>query len=186
MNSFASTHSKATFSNSILPSKVKSAAVIYQTAPTITMSHFHTPGAVDPSTYSEASSLTSSYQTTGTSSAVNFTSELKTLSLQTSNDQHRITTSDSNLSSHDMIGIMNGKPPDMLFLPNDFLPAKKKLIDDRHGFKIWTSVVHFNQSLPDKNPDDVQMQSFLNKIMLFYEDIYDNLTKCLLSHLMVG
>ena len=80
---------------------------------------------------------------------------------------------------------MNGKPPDMLFLPNDFLPTKKKLIDERHGYKIWTSAVHFDRSLPDKNPDDFQMQSFLNKIMLFYEDIYDNLTKCLLSHLTV-
>ena len=186
MNSFASTHSRATFSNSILPSRVKSAAVIYQTAPTITMSPFHTPGAVDPSTYSESSSLTSSHQTTGTSSAVNFTSDSKASSLQTSNDQHRITTNDSNLSSSDMIGIMNGKPPEMLFLPNDFLPAKKKLIDERHGYKIWTYAVHFDRSLPDKNPDDVQMQSFLNKIMHFYEDIYDNLTKCLLSHLMVG
>ena len=158
MNSFASTHSRATFSNSMLPSRVKSAAVIYQTAPTITMSPFHTPGAVDPSTYSESSSLTSSHQTTGTSSAVNFTSDSKASSLQTSNDQHRITTNDSNLSSSDMIGIMNGKPPDMLFLPNDFLPAKKKLIDERHGYKIWTYVVHFDRSLSDKNPDDVQMQ----------------------------
>jgi hypothetical protein len=74
----------------------------------------------------------------------------------------------------------------MLFLPNDFLPAKKKLIDERHGHKIWTYAVHFDQSLPEKNPDDVQMQLFLNKIMQLYEDIYDNLTKCLLSHLMVG
>ena len=179
MNSFASTHSRAT-------SKVKSAAVIYQTTPPTTMSPFHTPGVVDPSTYSEASSLTSSHQTTGTSSAVNYTSDSKTSSLQTLNDQHLITTNDSNLSSHDMIGIINGKPPDMLFLPNDFLPAKKKLIDERHGYKIWTYAVHFDRSLPDKNPDGVQMQSFLNKIMHFYEDIYDNLTKCLLSHLMVG
>ena len=186
MNSFASTHSRATSSNSILPSKVRSAAVIYQTTPPTTMSPFCTPGVVDPSTYSEASSLTSSHQTTGMSSAVNFTSDSKSSSLQTSNDQHRITTNDSNLSSSDMRGIMNGKPPDMLFLPNDFLPAKKKLIDERHGYKIWTYAVHFDRSLPDKNPDGVQMQSFLNKIMHFYEDIYDNLTKCLLSHLMVG
>jgi hypothetical protein len=165
---------------------VKSAAWNYSSTPTTTMPPFHTPGTVDLSTYSEASSLTSSHQTTGTSSAVNYTSASKTSSLQTSNDQHLITTNDSNLSSHDMVGIMNGKPPDMLFLPNDFLPAKKKLIDDRHGFKIWTYAVHFDRSLPDKNPDDFQMQSFLKKMMLFYEDIYDNLTKCLLSHLMVG
>jgi hypothetical protein len=150
------------------------------------MSPFDTPGTFDPSTYSEASSLTSSHQTTGTSSAVNYTSDSKTSSLQTLNDQNLITTNDSNLSSHDMIGIINGKPPDMLFLPNDFLPAKKKLIDERHGYKMWTYAVHFDRSLTDKNPDAFQMKTFLNKIMHFYEDIYDNLTKCLLSHLMVG
>lgn len=148
------------------------------------MSPFHTPGAVDPSTYSEASSLTSSHQTTGTS-AGDYTGASKT-SLQTWNDQHLMTTNNSNLSSHDMIGVMNGKPPDVLFLPNDFLPAKKKLIDERHGYKIWTYAAHFDRSLPDKNPDDFQMQSFLTKIMHFYEEIYDNLTRCLLSHLMVG
>ena len=147
MNSFASTHSRATFSNSILPSKVKLAAVIYQTTPTTNMSPFYTPGVVDPSTYSDAFSLTSSHQTTETSSAVNYTSASKTPSLKTSYDQHLITTNDSNLSSYAMIGIMNGKPPDMLFLPNDFLPAKKKLIDERHGYKIWTYAVHFDQSL---------------------------------------
>jgi hypothetical protein len=46
------------------------------------MSPFHTPGVVDPSTYSEASSLTSSHQTAGTSSALDYTSDSKTLSLQ--------------------------------------------------------------------------------------------------------
>jgi hypothetical protein len=30
------------------------------------------------------------------------------------------------------------------------------------------------------------MQLFLKNIILFYEDIYDNLTKSLLSHLTVG
>jgi hypothetical protein len=39
---------------------------------------------------------------------------------------------------------MNRKLPNMLFLPNDFLPAKKKLIDERHGHKIWTYAVHFD------------------------------------------
>ena len=71
------------------------------------------------------------------------------------------------LEENHLVEIMNGKPPDVLFLPIDFLPAKKKLIDDRHGFKIWTYAVHFDQSLPDKNPDDFQMQSFLKKMMLF-------------------
>ena len=117
MNSFASTHSRAT-------SKVKSAAVIFQTTPPTTMSSFHTPGVVDPSTYSEASSLTSSHQTTGTSSAVNYTSASKTSSLQTSHNQH-LTTDDLKLSSNDMVGILNGNRPDMLFLPNDFLRTKK-------------------------------------------------------------
>jgi hypothetical protein len=90
------------------------------------MSLFHTPEAFDPSTYSRASSLTSSHQTKGTSSAVNYTSASPTSSLQTSNDQHLITTNNLKLSAYDMIVIMNAKPPDMLFLPNDFLPAKKK------------------------------------------------------------
>jgi len=115
------------------------------------MPPFHTPGAFDPSIYSRTSSLTSSHQTTGTSYAVNYTSASKSSSLQTSNDKHLITTNDSNLSSYDMIGIMNGKPPDMLFLPNDFLPAKKKLIDERHSYKIWTYAVHFDQTLPQKS-----------------------------------
>jgi hypothetical protein len=104
---------------------VKSAAWNYSSSPTTTMSPFHTPCAVDPSTFSEASSLTSSHQTAGTSSAVNYTSASKTSSLQTSNDQHLTKTNDSNLSSYDMVGIMNGKPPDVLFLPNDFLQQGK-------------------------------------------------------------
>ncbi len=186
MNSFTSMHSRASSSNSILPSIAKSAAGNYSTTPARVMSPFHTPGAVNPSKYSEASSLTSSYQTTETSFAVNFTSDSKTSSLQILNDQHHITTDDSNLSSYDMIGIMNGKPSEILFLPNVHCPVKKILIDERHGYKIWTYAVHFDQSLPDKNPDDIQMQSFLNKIIHFYEDIYDNLPKSLLSHLMVG
>jgi len=69
--------------------------------------------------------LTSSHQTTGTSSAVNYTSASKTLSLQTSHDQHLITTDETKLNSYNIIGMMNGKLPDMLFLPNDFLPARK-------------------------------------------------------------
>lgn len=87
-----------------------------------------------------------------------------------------------------MIGIMNEKLPDMLFLPNDFLTAKTNQIDEGHGYKhkIWTYSLHFDCSLPEINPDDFQMQSYLKKIMLFYEDIYDNLTKCHLSYLMVG
>ena len=58
--------------------------------------------------------------------------------------------------------------------------------DERHGYKIWTYAVHFDWSLPDENPDDFKMQLFLKNIILFYEDIYDNLTKSLLSHLTVG
>ena len=51
-----------------------------------------------------------------------------------------------------------------------FSSSKEKLIDKRHGHKIWTYAVHFDRSLPEKIPDDFQIQSFLNKIMLFYED----------------
>jgi hypothetical protein len=106
MNSFTSMYSRASSSKSILPSTVKSAAGNYPFTPTTMKSLFHTPGSLDPSTCSEASSFTSSHQTTGTSSTVNYTSASKTTSLQmqTSNDQHLITTNDSNLSSYDMIG----------------------------------------------------------------------------------
>jgi hypothetical protein len=73
-----------------------------------------------------------------------YTSASKTSSLQTSHDQHLITTDETKLSSYNMVGIMKGKLPDMTFLPNDFLPAKTKLIDERHGHKIWTYAVHFD------------------------------------------
>ena len=108
---------------------------------------------------------------------MNYTNASQTSSLQTSNDQHIITTNNLKLSSYDMIGIMNGKPPDMYFFQMIFFQQRKKLIDERHGYKIWTYTVHFDRSLPDKNPDDFQMQSFLKTIILLYEDIYDNLTK---------
>ena len=71
-------------------------------------------------------------------------------------------------------------------LPSDFLPTKKKQIDKNHVNKIWSYAVHFDSSLPEKNPNDSQMELFLRRINILYEEVNDNLTKCLLSHLMVG
>jgi hypothetical protein len=84
-----------------------------------------------------------------------------------------------------LMGIMNGNLPELLHLPNDFLPTTKKLIDHKHGDKIWRYAVHFDRSLPEKNPTYSQMESFLEKINIFYEEANDNLTKCLLSFLKV-
>ena len=106
--------------------------------------------------------------------------------LSTSKDGYHVSTPDSNLMSHDIRGGMDSKPPDLLLLPNDFLPIKKKQIDKNHANKIWSYVVHFDRSLPEKNPDDSQIELFLSKINMLYEEINDNLTKFLLSHLMVG
>ena len=61
-----------------------------------------------------------------------------------------------------------------------------KKIDETHGRKFWTFAVHFDRTLPEENPDESQMEKFLTKLYSFYEEINDNLTKCLLSHLMVG
>ena len=72
------------------------------------------------------------------------------------------------------------------FIKNvDFLPTTKKLIDHKHGDKIWRYAVHFDISLPEKNPTYSQMESFLEKINIFYEEANDDLTKCLLSFLKV-
>ena len=106
--------------------------------------------------------------------------------MPTSHGQHHIATPNSNLTSSDMVGIMNEKLPDLLYLPNDFLPSNKKHITEIHGKRFWNYAVHFDRSLPEENPDDYQMGSFLTKLNSFYEEIHDNLTKCLLSHLMVG
>ena len=81
---------------------------------------------------------------------------------------------------------MNEESPALLYLPIDFLPTKKKQIDTNHGNKIWSYAVHFDRSLPEKDPNDSQMESFLRRINMLYEEVNDNLTKCLLSHLMVG
>ena len=80
---------------------------------------------------------------------------------------------------------MNGKLPEVLYLASDFLPTKKKQIDTNHGNKIWSYAVHFDRSLPEKDPNDSQMVSFLRRINMLYEEVSDNLTKCLLSHLKV-
>jgi len=80
----------------------------------------------------------------------------------------------------------DSKPPDLLFLPSDFLPIKKKQIDKNHANKIWSYAAHFDRSLPEKNPNDSQVEQFLSKINMLYEEINDILTKFLLSHLTVG
>ncbi len=59
---------------------------------------------------------------------------------------------------------MDGKPLEMLNLPSDFLPTKKKQIDKNHGNKIWSYAVHFDRSLPKKNPNVSQMEIFLRRI----------------------
>ena len=138
-------------------------------------SSFHVRVPCHQSRDSRASSLTTS--STVTSGALSI--------LSTSSAQHHIPTPNSNLTSNDTIGIMNGKSPDLLYLPYDFLPPNKKHINEIHGRKFWTYAVHFDRSLPEEYPDELQMESFLTKLKAFYEEIHDNLTKCLLSHLMV-
>jgi hypothetical protein len=66
MNSMTLMYSSVSSSKSILPSIVNLTAGNYSTTPTSTASPFCTQGAFDPSPYSDASSLTSSHQTTGT------------------------------------------------------------------------------------------------------------------------
>jgi len=98
---------------------------------------------------------------------------------------HTMTSPNSNLTSDDLMGIINGNLPELLHLPNDVLPTTKKLIDHKHWDKIWRYAVHFDRSLPEKNLTFSQMESFLEKINIFYEEANDNLTKCLLSFLKV-
>jgi hypothetical protein len=78
----------------------------------------------------------------------------------TSGDKHTITASKPKFLADDLNGTMDGIKSKWLFLPNDFLPAKKKLIDEYHCNENWKYAVHFDSSLPDKNPDDSQMQTF--------------------------
>ena len=132
------------------------------------------------------SSLISSQQTTEESSAVYFASYAHSSLLPTSKDCNPISTPNSNLTSHDMMGIINRKLPEFLYLPNDFLPTQKNQIDEKHGKTMCTSAVHFDRSLTEKNPNDSQMESSLKRINMFYEEVNDNLTKFILSHLMVG
>ena len=54
------------------------------------------------------------------------------------------------------------------------------------SMRIWTYAVHFDRRLPENNPNDSQMDSFLKRIKIFYEEVNYNLTKRHLSHLMVG
>ena len=121
-NSAASTYSRESTLNSSVSSKVNSLAedescITPTTKPTIQISH------CNKSRDSRESSLTSSHSTIKTSSTV--TSSAVSM-LRTSYVQHHIPTPNSNLTSYDMVGIMNGKSPDLLYLPNDFLPTNKK------------------------------------------------------------
>jgi len=147
---------------------------------------FHAPVDLNPSTESTTSSLTSSYQTREGSSALHFANYSHSSLLPHSKDGYGISTPDSNLMSHDIRGGVDSKPPDLLFLPSDFLPIKKKQIDKNHANKIWSYAAHFDRSLPEKNPNDSQVEQFLSKINMLYEEINDILTKFLLSHLTVG
>ena len=175
INSATSTCSRDSTLNSSVSSNVNSltrdgSCFTPTTKPTI-----HIPGPYNQSRDSRVSSLTTSSTVSGALSIV-----------PTSNAQHDIPTPKSNLTSYDMVGILNGKSPDLLYLPSDFLPTNKKHINEIHGRKFWTYAVHFDRSLPEENPDESQLASFLTKLNSFYEEIHDNLTKCLLSHLMVG
>ena len=177
--------------NSNFPSAVKSSVQFNLCAAPGTMPISHTPfhGPVDlnPSTESTTSSLTSSYQTNREGlSALHFANYSHSSLLPHSKDGYGISTPDSNLMSHYTMGGGDSKPPDMLFLPSDFLPIKKKQIDKNHANKIWSYAAHFDRSLPETNPNDSQVEQFLSKINMLYEEINDILTKFLLSHLTVG
>ena len=185
INTPASKYSSASSLGSNFPSAVKSSTADYSISAPTSLTPSHTPCTLNPSTYSRASSLTSSHQTTGSSSAVHVPHDTQSSLLPTSTNQIPMTSPNSNLSSDDLMGIINGQLPELLPLPNDFLPAKKKFIDQKHGDKMWRYAVHFDRSLPEKNPSYSQMESFVEKINIFYEEANDNLTKCLLSHLMV-
>jgi len=182
VHSATSTCSRESALNSSISSKVPSLAEDKSCVTPTMKPPINIPGPFNQSSHSITSSLTSSHQTIRTPSIAS-TSEL---SMPTSHGQHHIATPNSNLTSSDMVEIMNGKSPDLLYLPNDFLPSNKKHITEIHGKRFWNYAVHFDRSLPEENPDDYQMGSFLTKLNSFYEEIHDNLTKCLLSHLMVG
>ena len=61
---------------------------------------------------------------------------------------------------------MTEKLQEMLYLPNDFLPTKKKQIDEKHGKKFGPMKLTLTKD-PEKNPNDSQMESFLKRINMF-------------------
>lgn len=182
VRSATSTDSRESALNSSISSKVPSLAEDKSCITPTMRPPINIPGPFHKSSQSITSSLTSSHQTIRTPSIVS----AGEFSMPTSHGQHHIATPNSNLTSSEMIGIMNGKSPDLLYLPNDFLPSNKKHITEILGKRFWNYAVHFDRSLPEDNPNDYQMGSFLTKLNSFYEEIHDNLTRCLLSHLMVG
>ncbi len=117
---------------------------------------------------------------------MHFVSHSHSSLLPISKDRDPISTPNLNLTSYNMGERMNEESPELLYLLSDFLPIKKKQIDTNHGNKIWSYAVHFDRSLREKDPNDSQMESFLRRIKMLYEEVSDNLTKCLLSHLEVG
>ena len=121
---------------------------------TMPISHtpFYTPVDLNPSTDPTASSLMSSHQTRGESSAVNFSSYSCSSLLPTSKDGNPISTPDSNLT-YDMRGIMNGKPPELLYLPSDFLPTKKKT----NWWKTWQKIGPMQFTLTEAFQRKIQM-----------------------------
>jgi hypothetical protein len=57
-----------------------------------------------------------------------------------------------------MVGTMNGKSPDLLYVPYDFLPKNKIHINEIDGSRVWTYAAHFDRSLPEENPDQSQIE----------------------------
>ena len=63
-----------------------------------------------------------------------------------------------------MMWKMNGKPPKMLYLLDDFLPTKKK---QKHGNEICTYAARFDRSLPEKKSKQLSDGIILKKISIF-------------------
>ena len=68
-----------------------------------------------------------------------------------------MSTPNSNLTSHTAGERMNEESTELLYLLSDFFPRKKEQIDTNHGNKIWSYAVHFDRSLPEKDPNNSQM-----------------------------
>ena len=100
--------SRAPSLNSNCPSAVKTSMQFHSCAAPAAMpisnTPFHAPSDLNTSTESTTSSLTSSYQTREGSSALHFANYSHSLLLPHSKDGYGISTPDSNLMSHDIMG----------------------------------------------------------------------------------